>query len=123
MITPTFAKGDTVRVVTNMKVLRENADGSYELNGVDEDSVDAYADYIPANHLSLLSRALPPEPPVGSYVWLKGIGVFAGNSVWRRQADGWHLIDETRIDSLACQWKDFVHTRVYIMAKASSPVS
>jgi len=90
---------------------------------VDGSPYNGYLDRVEEAKLTLIKRAVPSEPPVGSYVEL-GNAFGNGASVWRRDTDGYRLAHQTTNSyTIPCEWSDFDYTRVRLLTKAAKPLS
>jgi hypothetical protein len=124
----TFSKGDKVRVTLEADVYHVNSDGTYDLGIAHNKSGGqggGWADDISMSKMTLVKKATPPQPPIGSLVQQD---IFNYSYTYVRKPDGrWYGVASTNpgatFNPLGYLWSNFDHANIYQLIRSSTPVT
>ena len=93
-----FHKGDTVQVTATATVRLRNDDGTYELFGV---GGEGSADYVDESSLTLIKKATPKPPPIGSFIDYHG-------ATYKRMSNGnFAVLNGDKFGMAILYWEEF----------------
>lgn len=117
-----FENGDTVKLSLVGKVIHVNSGGTYEIESIAGESVD----YISPEFLTLVEKAPPAEPPLGTIIFYKyaysGAGDNHEGTHYLRTKTGWREMHVTAVMHGPFKWSNFDHQRVYVLTEATAAV-